>query len=428
MPRRTYLMDAAVALALTAASMVVGYGMFFPPEPIRKLGRSVDPGALGGWSELQRGILLWWLFAAICAAGVAIQHRWPVLAVALTAVGVGAHLIGGYFKTLPIDLCVLFPLYTLASLNRPRWISWAALATLTVGLYTCIAASELMTNRRAADIKGSAGVASTGTVLYNAATTYYSVGLLVVLAFVVGSGVRGRRALFQALEQRAADLERERDQRAALAAAAERARIIRELHDVVAHGLSVMVVQAQGAAAALARHPERTADALTHVVGTGRASLAEMRRLLGVVRKEPGEGAVLVPQPGIGTLPALVDDVRAAGTEVALRVEGQPEALPPSVDLCAYRIVQEALTNVLKHAGPDARASVRLAFAPDRLDIEVADDGCGTVSTVEHGNGLRGIAERVALFGGRLQVHPVDGGGFRVHAELPLDALEPVRA
>jgi signal transduction histidine kinase len=260
---------------------------------------------------------------------------------------------------------------------------------------------------------------SPGSVLYNTALELFSTELLVVLAFVLGSGVRGRREHLRVLEQRAADLERERDQRAALATAAERARIIRELHDVVAHGLSVMVVQAQGGAAALHRHPDRTAVALRHVVGTGRASLVEMRRLLGVLRRDPAADAELVPQPGIGILPALVDQVRAAGTEVSLRVEGQPEPLPPGVDLSAYRIVQEALTNVLKHAGSGARVSVRLAFAPDQVEIEVTDDGPPLASTVEGGAGLRGIAERVGMFGGRLRAGPVEGGGFRVHAVLP---------
>jgi signal transduction histidine kinase len=150
-----------------------------------------------------------------------------------------------------------------------------------------------------------------------------------------------------------------------------------------------------------------------------------MRRLLGVLRRNPEEGADLVPQPGIGALPALVDEVRAAGTQVSLRVDGAPEPLPPGVDLSAYRIVQEALTNVLKHAGPGARADVRLRFATDGLEIEVTDDGTREYSIVDGGTGLRGLAERVDVCGGSLTAGPRAGGGFRVHAVLP---AEPVGA
>src|SRR5262249_25281739 len=140
-----------------------------------------------------------------------------------------------------------------------------------------------------------------------------------------------------------------------------------------------------------------------------------MRRLLGVVREQPG----LAPQPGIATLPALVDQVRAAGTPVRLAIEGEPVPLPAGVDLSAYRVVQEALTNTLKHAGPGAQATGRLGFGPDRLEIEVTDDGAGS-STVDSGNGLRGIAERVSMLNGELTAGPGPDGGFRVLVRLPL--------
>jgi signal transduction histidine kinase len=245
--------------------------------------------------------------------------------------------------------------------------------------------------------------------------------LILGLALAFGDGVRSRRAHLHTLEQRASDLEREQHQRMALAAAAERARITRELHDVVAHGMSVMVVQAQGGAAALRRHPERTADALQNVISTGRASLAEMRRLLGVVSRAPAGDPELAPQPGLAALPTLVDQVRAAGTVVRLSIEGQPVPLPASVDLSGYRIAQEALTNTIKHAGAGANAEVRIAFTPDWIEIEVSDDGVGEHGTRGgDGNGLRGIAERVAMLDGVLAVGPGVGGGFRVWALLPL--------
>ncbi|MFD0578217.1 sensor histidine kinase [Dactylosporangium darangshiense] len=235
-----------------------------------------------------------------------------------------------------------------------------------------------------------------------------------MVAFAFGDAVRSRRAHLLVVE-------REHHQRAALAAAAERARITRELHDVVAHGMSVMVVQAHGAAAALNRHPERTASALQHVIETGRASLAEMRRLLAMERTDPAEAAQLVPQPGVAAVPSLVDQVRATGVRVTLHIDGTPVRMPPSVDLSAYRIVQEALTNVLKHAEPGAAAVVRLVFEVERLRVEVTDDGTGPVDSGNRsGNGLRGIAERVAMLGGELSTGRVNGVGFQVRATLPL--------
>ncbi len=252
--------------------------------------------------------------------------------------------------------------------------------------------------------------------------------LVLGLAFAVGDNVRRRRLHVRTLETRAADLEREQRQRIALATAAERARITRELHDVVAHGLSVMVVQAQGGAAALARHPDRTADALQNVITTGRASLDEMRRLLDLVRQEPSEGPQFAPQPGVGALPDLVDRMRAAGTKVTFAVHGEPVSLPASIDLTAYRIVQEALTNTIKHAGAGAAAAIRLDFRPDALAIEVRDDGTGGPAPLAaEGNGLRGIAERVGVLRGELTTGPAGSGGFLVLAELPLQVDEVPR-
>ena len=191
-----------------------------------------------------------------------------------------------------------------------------------------------------------------------------------------------------------------------------------------------MVVQAQGAAAALHRHPERTAAALQEVITVGRGSLAEMRRLLGVVRRDPAEdagAAELTPQPGVAVLPALVDQVRAAGTPVRLVVHGEPVVLPAGVDLSAYRIVQEALTNALKHAGPGASVTVEVTFADDRLGIAVTDDGTGPADPTREagGSGLRGIAERVAMLGGTLSAGPAPDHGFRVEVVLPLAEQPP---
>ncbi|WP_406285242.1 sensor histidine kinase [Embleya sp. NBC_00896] len=241
-----------------------------------------------------------------------------------------------------------------------------------------------------------------------------------VIAWVLGDSVRTRRAYYAELEDRADRLERERDQQAQIAAASERARIARELHDVVAHNVSVMVVQADGAAYALDSAPELTREALGTISATGREALAEMRRLLGVLRSQ-GEGGAYVPQPGVEQLEDLLDRVRNAGLPVDLKVEGVPVELPQGVALTVYRIVQEALTNTRKHGGPNVTALVNLRYVGEDVELDVGDDGRGAAAPGDGmGHGLVGMSERVALFGGCLETGPRPGGGWRVHARLPV--------
>jgi signal transduction histidine kinase len=237
-------------------------------------------------------------------------------------------------------------------------------------------------------------------------------------AWAIGSAARNRRAYLDQLHARAADLERERDQRAALAVAAERGRISREVHDVVAHGLSLIVIQAQGADAALDHRPADTRGALRTIVRTGRDSLTDMRRMLDALGEVEDTWH---PQPGLDALPSLLDRVRQAGTPVSLRVDGTVTTLPAPVDLSAYRVVQEALTNVMKHAGPGARADVVVRYSDTRLGIHVTDDGRGRSADSDGGNGLRGMDSRVRLLGGRLDTGPGPDGGFLIRAELPID-------
>ena len=241
--------------------------------------------------------------------------------------------------------------------------------------------------------------------------------VLVVALWLTGVGVRARRQA-ASLAARNAALER----RAEAAAAAERARIARELHDIVAHHLSVMVLQAAGARAS----GKDAGPALEKIEHSGRQALAETRRLLGVLRDSPEDDG-LAPQPGIGDLPALADSVRAAGVPVSLAVHGDNGDLPAAVGVSAYRIVQEALTNVLKHAGP-ARADVTVGCADGAVMIEVTDDGAGNPGGGPRvgGQGLAGMHERVAVFGGELQVGPRPGGGFAVRARLPLGERFPL--
>ncbi|MDQ4027190.1 MAG: sensor histidine kinase [Actinomycetota bacterium] len=248
--------------------------------------------------------------------------------------------------------------------------------------------------------------------------------VILVTVFMAGEAVRTRRAHARALEERAALLERERDEKARRAVEAERQRIARELHDVIAHNVSVMVVQAGAGRRIADERPEETVELLRSIEATGRQALGEMRRLLGVLRQEEVSEGEREPQPGMDGLARLLDQVRDAGLPVELAVEGRPRRLAPGVDLSAYRIVQEALTNALKHAGP-ASAQVRVCYTDDVLEIRIKDDGRG--SSLESGNGrspgqgLVGMRERVALFGGELKAGPKTGGGYEVVATLPID-------
>jgi signal transduction histidine kinase len=236
-------------------------------------------------------------------------------------------------------------------------------------------------------------------------------------AWVAGRLVRQRQLYAQAVEQRAAALEREREANARVVAAEERARIARELHDLLSHSVSVMVVQAAAERSALGSDRAAPGQALEPIERTGRQALAEMRRLFTLLRSDAPSD--LAPQPTLAELDALVEQVREAGLAVNLEIRGEPNGVPPGVALCAYRIVQEALTNVIKHAGP-ARASVLVHYRDDSLELEVTDDGRGASNGSGLGHGLTGMRERVALYGGELDAAPLNGGGFGVRARLPL--------
>ena len=244
------------------------------------------------------------------------------------------------------------------------------------------------------------------------------------IAWVLGDNIRTRRAYLAELEARAARLEREREERDERAVAEERSRIARELHDVIAHNVSVMVVQASAGEAVFDTDPERARESLAAVASTGRAALTELRRLLGVIRSEEEDenAPAYAPQPGLEYLDELVHQVRETGLTVELSVLGEPRALPEGVGLCAYRIVQEALTNTLKHADA-SRAQVSLRYGSDALELQVIDDGHGAspVNGESAGHGLIGMRERVALFGGELSAHPRSGRGYEVRARIPLE-------
>jgi signal transduction histidine kinase len=240
------------------------------------------------------------------------------------------------------------------------------------------------------------------------------IAVFIVAPWLGGRALHGRTLEADELAERARRLEREREQ----AVDDERGRIARELHDVIAHSLSVIVVQAGAAERVSTRRPEQAEETLRAIQQIGRQALAEMGRLVGVLRTG-GEEVGLAPQPGLGQLDPLLDETRRAGLPVELHVEGDPQPLPPGLDLSAYRIVQEALTNARKHAG-DARAQLTIRYHPSCVEIEIADDGEGAASDLGGGHGLIGMRERAAVFGGTLHAGPRPEGGFTVQATLPL--------
>jgi signal transduction histidine kinase len=302
-----------------------------------------------------------------------------------------------------LGLAILVAVYSVAAYGD-RWVSLAGLAAAELG---------------SAAVQLTQGSFQWPTPITNA--------LVIGAAWLLGHFVGVRRAYTARLEQ-TAELERTRAEQARQAVTEERLRLARELHDVVAHSISVIAVQSGVGAHVAQTQPEEAAKALAAIEATSRAALTELRRLLGVLRQEDEPQGDLAPVPGLADLDGLLAEVAKAGLAVRLQVEGRPAQLPAGVDLSAYRIVQEALTNVVKHAGP-ARAQVAIRYRDHEVMVEVTDDGRGAAAPTGDGrarvgHGLIGMRERVAVFGGELEVGPRPGGGFRVAARLPLAAKQ----
>ncbi len=314
-------------------------------------------------------------------------------------------------------------LLVLAAPHQPAFEPWAAviIAFYSLGAHTSARRSLVVLALMfaiglpfaiVADMRGT----STGNLLSPIA--------FLIGAWAVGRIIRGRRLRTLELEALTRELEAQRDLQARAAVAVERGRIARELHDVVAHNVSMMVVQAGAAERVLEGEQPHVRDALAAITETGRVTVDEMRALLGVLRANE-DGLALSPQPSLADLEQLVDSIRQAGLAVALRVEGQSTPLPQALDLSAYRIVQEALTNTLKHAGP-ASAEVTVRYRPGAVELEISDTGNGgrNGNGLVTGHGLVGMRERVAMFGGELVTGRRAEGGFSVRARLPLDATQ----
>ena len=367
---------------------------------------------------------------------IAIVWR-PRIGVALLWLSAGSWLVTGAAHISPGgDFAVMVAIYTIASQRNWRQ-SAVAVGIATFGA-TLVA------------LVGHVGSAMPEPSSALEAAGYVAVYLVLYSTLAgIGLWIGRRRAFLKGLVDWTAHLERERDVleaerdlAARRAVAVERARIARELHDVVAHHVSVMVIQAGAAEAALPPDARGSAQALEAVRETGREALAEMRRLLGLLRSDSSleaeddgsradSRAEMRPQPGLADLAALAERTREAGVNVTTEIVGSARKIPAGVDLSLYRVVQEALTNTLRHAGPGASACLRLTYEPFEVTVEVTDDGRGkpAVTSVEHaragvGHGLLGMRERVSLFGGRLEAGPIAGGGFRIRAGFPLGGAD----
>jgi signal transduction histidine kinase len=354
-----------------------------------------DPGAESGPVLMPGRYVL--LTLCLCLP-LTFRRRWPLTVFATISLFAFAQWLAGA-HLIPADLAVPIVLYTVAVECSFRWGVAAALIVGFGAVLQALHQADTWKERR---------------------SLLELFGVFIGGIWILGIYINTRRAYLRSLEERAARLERERDIEVQIATAAERARIARELHDVVAHSVSVIVVQADGAGYTIDTEPERAKRALETISLTGRQALTEMRRLLGVLR-EGGDPDGYAPQPGIEQLTDLVDQVRSSGLPLEFSVEGVPQPLPAGLQLTVFRIAQEALTNTLKHAGQAATARLRLHYGDHAVEVTIDDDGRGSAVVGDgRGLGLAGMRERVAMYGGNVQAGPKSGGGFEVVARLPI--------
>ncbi|KUO07495.1 sensor histidine kinase [Streptomyces sp. DSM 15324] len=390
---------------LDTVVVVLVFGMFCLPDLLRG---GVDDGdgprrfrlaftelSVAGMLALQAGLVLPLLW----------RRRKPMAAFGVIAmVFVVQWSLGAALRA---DVALFVALYSLALHGRLRQLPWAAAVMAGAMLLVAVAVA----------VRASAVVSVWDALFFLLSTA--------TAALALGLVIRIRRAQLAGLRERAARLEIERDQRSRLATATERTRVAREMHDIVGHNLSVIITLAYAGAYAGDIAPERGKEALRLIGDTGRQALGELRRVLGVLREAedgPAGGPELSPQPGIADIGALCATVRAAGLEVVYRTSGDIEALDGGVQLTVYRIVQEALTNTMKHAAGDAQVHLAVAVTDTRLTIRVQDTGPATLSGPpnEEGHGLVGMRERAALYGGTVSAGPTGGGGWSVEAVLDL--------
>lgn len=371
--RRVLLIDIVVMLALNVATAI----------PLLHRGDTA-PGV--------------WLLDQAIVLPLALRRRYPIAVFAVVAVLASVQWLTG--ERLPADAALLLAFYTVAAHDSRRRATIAA-AVLELGV-----------------ILAALRFAPTGDGVIG---SFVFLTGIVAAVYLLGTSLQSRRDHLASVEDRAVRLEIERDQQAQLSATAERTRIAREMHDIVAHNLSVMITLADGAAATNATQPAAAGAAMEQVATTGRQALGEMRHLLGVLR-DTDQPAGLDPQPNLAQLDQLLDQVRNTGLTVRLQVQNAPHQLTPTAELTVYRVVQECLTNTLKHAHRATAATVILDWRLDALHLVVTDDGDTSVPArpSEPGLGLSGMRERLAVHGGLLTAGPTRAAGWKVHARLPV--------
>lgn len=387
----TLITITALAVVPWSAGVGSGFKWFFGPD---------DSGM---WSAV---------FALFLLVPLAFRRSAPVISAAAVFAVALTHMIIGPSLIFPADLAVLVALYSI-TVYGPRWAGRFALFSSFAG----------------AAFFGHVVDGDSELNLKPILISTFTLGLLFLTVWALGLMRRARLDSVRVLRERNIALELDKEKQAQIGAAAERSRIAREMHDIVAHSLSVIIAQADGGRYAAKVNPEMAEKTLTTISETGRAALADMRRLLGVLREDPNgdpddDSVLRSPQPAAGDIQSLVDSMRTSGVRVSLVRMGTPRQLPPGAGLTLYRICQESLTNILKHAGPDPTVTVVQSWGRESVRLEIEDDGRGAASTSDGaGMGLLGMRERAALFGGTVKSGPRQGGGFRVELDLPLPEL-----
>ena len=383
--RQPLLADVTLAVALAALAAITGVALVAPRAQVAPPSTPV--------------IVAW---AVALAAPLVLRRRWPLVVLAVTTLHFTRYWAVGQVNEIASWVILGVAVYSAAAYadrRRARWMCGACLLWL-IG-------SGVVLSARAGPI-GAVEVAA--IAMFDA--------LPFLLAWPLGAMMRRLREYRVVLEERNRQLDQEREVNARRAVLGERVRIARELHDVVAHHVSVMGVQAGVARRLFDRDPPEAVAAIGSVETASRQAIADLQQLVGVLRRQE-EGDDLAPQPSLQRLPELVEHMRQTGLPVKLTTTGEPQQLPAGVELSAYRIIQEALTNTLKHAGP-AQAAVAVRYDNGAVEVEVVDDGQGPPPARQGtgGKGLVGMQERVRLYGGRLEAGARPGGGFRVHAVL----------
>lgn len=395
MTRRQWLLDTAFAVGLLA----IVWGQMWVPRLLVGGARHI-PREMLPFGRAESTPVAAFLLVAACILPLAARRRWPLGVLAVVSVATTLYQLLGFPTTLALA-GLLVALYTAGTMvERRTLVLWAAACGgIVIGT----------------------GVAPWGSTMFWAdlARTFSTLAV----AAALGDATRNRRAYIQEVERRAAEVERTHEQEARRRVDEERLRIARELHDITAHSLSIVAVQSGVALHVLDSDPAAARTSLVAIRNTSRDSLNELRAILGVLRGsgEAPEGAPLAPTPGLARLSDLTTPLRDAGLDVALSAPGADEPLPAFVEASAYRIVQEALTNVLRHAGK-AAVNVTLRRDDDALSLEILDDGAGSPATsaASDGHGIAGMRERAIALGGTFEAGPVEGGGWRVAATLPL--------